>query len=68
MDTAVSGAMKGQTMAAAGEKMGDGPTAPHPFAKAQVVEAEANDPAQRMNGPATEFAAKNADGSERKSS
>ena len=68
MDTAVSGAMKGQTMAAAGEKMGDGPTAPHPFAKAQVVEAEANDPAQRMDGPATEFAAKNADGSERKSS
>ena len=68
MDSAVSGAMKGQTMEAAGEKMGDGPTAPHPFAKAQVVEAEANDPAQRMGGPATEFAPKNADGSERTSS
>ncbi len=35
MDTAVSGAMKGQTMQSAGEAMGDGPSAPHPFAKAQ---------------------------------
>ena len=68
MDTAVSGAMKGQTMVSAGEKMGDGPTAPHPFAKAQVVEAEANDPAQRMNGPQTEFAPKNADETPRKRS
>ena len=68
MDSAVSGAMTGQTMQAAGEKMGDGPTAPHPFAKAQVLEAEANDPAQRMDGPASEFAPKNADGSERKGS
>jgi Fe-S protein assembly chaperone HscA len=45
MDTAVSGAMKGKTMESAGESMGEGPTAPHPFAKAQVmssdVEAEA---------------------------
>ena len=40
MDNAVSGAMKGRTMTAAGEKMGQGPTAPHPFAKADVVEAE----------------------------
>lgn len=68
MDSAVSGAMKGQTMETAGEKMGDGPTAPHPFAKAQVVEAAAEDPAQRMDGPATEFAPKNADGSERERS
>jgi molecular chaperone DnaK (HSP70) len=36
MDSAVSGAMKGQTMAAAGESMGEGPTAPHPFAKAEI--------------------------------
>jgi Fe-S protein assembly chaperone HscA len=36
MDTAVSGAMKGKTMETAGETMGDGPTAPHPFAKAQI--------------------------------
>jgi Fe-S protein assembly chaperone HscA len=36
MDSAVSGAMKGQTMAAAGESMGAGPTAPHPFAKAEI--------------------------------
>ena len=37
--------MKGQTMDAAGEKMGEGPTAPHPFAKADVVEAEKADAA-----------------------
>jgi Fe-S protein assembly chaperone HscA len=37
MDTAVSGAMQGKTMEAAGESIGDGPTAPHPFAKAQVT-------------------------------
>ncbi|MEO6803143.1 MAG: Hsp70 family protein, partial [Granulicella sp.] len=35
MDTAVSGAMKGQTMQSASDNMGEGPTAPHPFAKAQ---------------------------------
>jgi Fe-S protein assembly chaperone HscA len=37
MDNAVSGAMQGKTMQAAGETMGDGPTAPHPFAKAQIT-------------------------------
>src|SRR6266702_6483069 len=37
MDDAVSGAMQGKTMAAAGESMGEGPTAPHPFAKAQIT-------------------------------
>ena len=36
MDNAVSGAMQGKTMEAAGESIGEGPTAPHPFAKAQV--------------------------------
>ena len=36
MDTAVAGAMKGKTMQSAGETMGEGPTAPHPFAKAQI--------------------------------
>jgi molecular chaperone DnaK/molecular chaperone HscA len=36
MDNAVSGAMQGKTMAAAGESMGEGPTAPHPFAKAEI--------------------------------
>ena len=36
MDNAVSGAMHGKTMEAAGESMGDGPTAPHPFAKAEI--------------------------------
>jgi Fe-S protein assembly chaperone HscA len=42
MDTAVSGAMKGKTMGAAGESMGEGPTAPHPFAKAQMLDSKAN--------------------------
>jgi hypothetical protein len=32
------GTMKGQTMFAAGENLGDGPTAPHPFAKAEFDE------------------------------
>ena len=36
MDSAVSGAMKGKTMQSAGEDMGVGPSAPHPFAKAQI--------------------------------
>jgi molecular chaperone DnaK/molecular chaperone HscA len=38
MDTEVTGAMKGQTMNEAGEGMGEGPTAPHPFAKAEFDE------------------------------
>jgi molecular chaperone DnaK/molecular chaperone HscA len=37
MDNAVSGAMHGKTMEAAGESMGEGPTAPHPFAKAEIT-------------------------------
>ena len=36
MDNAVSGAVQGKTMEAAGESMGEGPTAPHPFAKAEI--------------------------------
>jgi molecular chaperone DnaK/molecular chaperone HscA len=32
------GAMKGQTMEQAGEGMGEGPSAPHPFAKAEFEE------------------------------
>ncbi|NYF78925.1 Fe-S protein assembly chaperone HscA [Granulicella arctica] len=40
MDTAVSGAMKGQTMQSAGENLGEGPTAPHPFAKAEISDAK----------------------------
>jgi Fe-S protein assembly chaperone HscA len=38
MDTEVTGAMKGQTMEEAGAGMGEGPTAPHPFAKAEFEE------------------------------
>ena len=36
MDSAVSGAIGGKTMAAAGESLGEGPTAPHPFAAAEI--------------------------------
>ncbi len=36
MDTAVTGALTGQTMTDAGDKMGKGPTAPHAFAPAQI--------------------------------
>jgi Fe-S protein assembly chaperone HscA len=39
MDMDVMGAMKGKTMGAAGESMGEGPSSPHPFAKAQFDEA-----------------------------
>jgi molecular chaperone DnaK (HSP70) len=42
MDMEVMGAMKGQTMGAASESMGEGPSAPHPFAKAQFDEGAAN--------------------------
>ncbi|MGI8772962.1 MAG: Fe-S protein assembly chaperone HscA [Acidobacteriaceae bacterium] len=35
MDVAVSGALHGQTMDSAGEKLGEGPNAPHPFAPAE---------------------------------
>jgi molecular chaperone DnaK/molecular chaperone HscA len=38
MDMDVMGAMKGRTMEAAGESMGEGPSAPHPFAKAEFEE------------------------------
>jgi Fe-S protein assembly chaperone HscA len=40
MDNAVSGAIQGKTMQAAGEGMGEGPTAPHPFAKAQIDDSK----------------------------
>jgi Fe-S protein assembly chaperone HscA len=43
MDSAVSGAMQGKTMEAAGESMGSGPTAPHPFAKAQIDDSGVDD-------------------------
>ncbi|HXC94187.1 MAG TPA: Fe-S protein assembly chaperone HscA, partial [Edaphobacter sp.] len=33
MDSTLAGAMQGKTMEAAGESVGEGPTAPHPFAK-----------------------------------
>ncbi len=43
MDDAVSGAVQGKTMAAAGESIGEGPTAPHPFAKAEIRETAETD-------------------------
>ncbi|MEO8736341.1 MAG: Fe-S protein assembly chaperone HscA [Edaphobacter sp.] len=41
MDSAVSGAMKGKTMGAVGESIGEGPSAPHPFAKAEMLDSAA---------------------------
>jgi molecular chaperone DnaK (HSP70) len=38
MDTEVMGAMRGQTMQAASDELGEGPSAPHPFAKAEFEE------------------------------
>jgi len=45
MDTAVGGAMKGKTMESAGAGLGEGPTAPHPFAKAEINAPAAELPA-----------------------
>jgi Fe-S protein assembly chaperone HscA len=42
MDSAVGGAMKGKTLASAGESMGAGPPPPHPFAPAQFDESQPN--------------------------
>jgi len=36
MDNAVTGALGGKTMQSADESLGEGPTAPHPFAKADI--------------------------------
>jgi molecular chaperone DnaK/molecular chaperone HscA len=41
MDSAVTGALGGKTMQAAGETIGEGPTAPHPFAKADIDQSPA---------------------------
>ena len=35
MDVAVTSALHGRTMESAGDKLGDGPSAPHPFAPAE---------------------------------
>ncbi|HZU10649.1 MAG TPA: Fe-S protein assembly chaperone HscA [Pseudacidobacterium sp.] len=37
MDAAVSSAIKGETMDSAGNKLGEGPTTPHPFAPAEIT-------------------------------
>ncbi len=39
MNSTLSEAMTGKTMATAGEEIGEGPTAPHPFAPAQIDES-----------------------------
>jgi molecular chaperone DnaK/molecular chaperone HscA len=48
MDSAIGGAMKGQTMQSAGEQMGqnlgEAPSAPHAFAPAEIAAAEPNEP------------------------
>jgi Fe-S protein assembly chaperone HscA len=40
MDSTLAGAMKGQTMDSASQDMGAGPSAPHPFAKAEFDEKD----------------------------
>ncbi|HEX4021217.1 MAG TPA: Fe-S protein assembly chaperone HscA [Acidobacteriaceae bacterium] len=40
MDTAVSSAIKGKTMQTANENLGEGPTAPHPIAPAEIETQE----------------------------
>ena len=42
MDSAVTGALQGKTMESAGEQMGEAPSAPHPFAKAQIESSQPN--------------------------
>jgi molecular chaperone DnaK/molecular chaperone HscA len=44
MDSAVTGALGGKTMQSASEGLGAGPTAPHPFAKADVEETKPETP------------------------
>ncbi len=50
MDSAVTGALGGKTMQAAGEGLGEGPSAPHPFAPAQIDSSRSkNDRASDTN-------------------
>jgi len=50
MDSAVTGALGGKTMQSASEELGEGPTAPHPFAKADVEEAKPENPPKDKMG------------------
>jgi Fe-S protein assembly chaperone HscA len=43
MDNTLAGAMTGKTMESAGEDIGKGPTAPHPFAKADIDDSKSQD-------------------------
>jgi molecular chaperone DnaK/molecular chaperone HscA len=54
MDTTLAGAMKGQTMESAGEGLGEGPSAPHPFAKAQFDERESEPESDKDSEPEEE--------------
>ena len=47
MDTAVSSALTGKTMGAAGDDLGTGPSAPHPFAPAQIEDSKQDGPAAK---------------------
>ncbi|MDQ2832413.1 MAG: molecular chaperone DnaK [Acidobacteriota bacterium] len=57
MDNAVAGAIGGKTMEAAGESIGEGLTAPHPFAKAQVTSAHASSDAAHTDADITKIEA-----------
>jgi molecular chaperone DnaK/molecular chaperone HscA len=54
MDTEVMGAMKGQTMEAAGAGMGEAPHAPHPFAKAEFEENDSEEDEDKEDTDDTE--------------
>jgi hypothetical protein len=40
METAVSSALHGKTMSGAGDELGEGPSAPHAIAPAEITESE----------------------------
>ena len=47
MDDTLAGAITGKTMESAGEDIGKGPAAPHPFAKADIDESHRDDSDKR---------------------
>ena len=49
MDTAVTSALTGQTMSDAGDRLGEGPSAPHPFAAAQIDDAPLFEPSEEKS-------------------
>ena len=59
MDLEVTGAMKGQTMQAADKSIGEGPTAPHPFAPAEFSKGGNSGDGEKADAPEREESRKN---------